>query len=471
MNKHLTDWLSQFKQICGDNAVINDPAEMAPYLSDWRKRYTGQALAVLCPTTANEVADVVKLCIEHRISITPQGGNTGLVGGAVSLDDNGIVLCTKRLKSTALVDVPNRTCTISAGFPLYEVQQLADQAGLLFPLSLASEGSCTIGGNLSTNAGGTAVLRYGNTRELVLGIEAVLPNGEIYSDLQGLRKNNTGYDLKQLLIGAEGTLGIITAATLKLFAKPHHYVCAWVGVLHTQAAIDLLAAALNTFDAQLTSFEYIQHAAVALVVQHFHKQLPIHTQPEYVLLELSCFDSDPQKVTELLQHLLATTLTAGIITDAVIAQNEEQRKNLWALREQISEAQAKEGLNLKHDISLPISKIPDFLAGTLPILNQHTPGVRPIFFGHLGDGNLHFNISAPLGENPSQFLKNKESQINTLVHDAITRFGGSISAEHGIGLLKREALLHYKSKTAIAAMQAIKQALDPLNLMNPGKVI
>lgn len=449
--------------------------DASAYLTDWRKRYHSRALAVVFPRTRAALRAIVQACVNARVAMVPQGGNTGLVGGATAdLSGDGsrtVVINTSRLREIAQLDPKNRTLTISAGFTLLEVQQLAEQAGLYFPLSLASEGTCTIGGNLATNAGGTAVLRYGNARELTLGIEAVLPDGAWMNALTGLRKNNTGYDLRHLLIGSEGSLGIITTATLRLFARPRSVLTAWLAVATPQAAVDALNSLLNRFDAQLTTCEWMQHDALMLVLRHFGGQLPVAgTTAGHVLVELSSPDAD-SRLSEAFESWAENALKTGVVSDCAIAQTLEQGRQMWALRENISEAQAREGLNVKHDIALPVSSIPGFLAENLPRLQTICPGVRPVVFGHLGDGNLHYNFSCPVGENSQAFLSSMESRINTAVLNDVQKHGGSVSAEHGIGLLKRDLLPRYKDAGALAVMKAVKHALDPLNLMNPGKVL
>ncbi len=474
----LPPWLSQAvsAQEAGDSPTLALTGEDAkPYLTDWRKRYSGKALAVVFPRTTAALQSIVKACVTNGVAMVPQGGNTGLVGGAVGdLQGDGsntLIINTSRLRETAVVDSANRTLSVSAGYTLLEVQQLAEQAGLYFPLSLASEGTCTIGGNLATNAGGTAVLRYGNTRELTLGLQAVMPDGALLDSLTGLRKNNTGYDLRHLLIGAEGTLGIISTVTLRLFAKPKTTLTAWLGVNDAQQAVGALNSLLDRFDAQLTAFEWMQQDALMLVLRHFGGQLPVAAQTAgHALVELSSPHAD-SRLAEAFESWAQDALQGNLAQDCAIAQNLEQAKQMWALRENISEAQAREGLNVKHDVSLPVSSIPGFLDVNLPRLQQMCPGIRPVIFGHLGDGNLHYNFSCPAGEDSRTFLASMESVINEAVLNDVQNFGGSVSAEHGIGLLKRDLLPRYKDATAIAVMKSVKRALDPLNLMNPGKVL
>jgi len=477
-NCWMPNWLTKALQACTD-ADSNTPgcltgSDAAPFLRDWRGRYTSKALAVLMPRNTAELSTLVAACHQNNIKMVPQGGNTGLVGGAVAdLQSDGldtVVINLSKLRGTAQVDPLNRTLTVSAGYTLQEVQDMAQAAGLLFPLSLASEGSCTIGGNLATNAGGTAVLRYGNTRDLVLGLDAVLPNGDCLCQNTGLRKNNTGYALKDLMIASEGTLGIISEVTLKLFSQPKQRLTAWISLESAAHALRNLNSLLDEFDAALTSFEWMQHHAVALVAQHFHVKLPTAQQHSYALIEL-CSASRTDTLTAQFEAWAEAATTQGLFQDCVLAQSEQQAKQLWALRENISEAQAKEGLNVKHDIALPVSAIPEFLKSNLDAVNAINPGIRPVVFGHLGDGNLHYNFSAPAGQDAKAFLAAFEHTLNAAVYADVNRFNGSISAEHGIGLLKKEVLLAHQDPVALATMRSIKKALDPLNLMNPGKLL
>jgi FAD/FMN-containing dehydrogenase len=441
------------------------------YLIDQRRRFTGRALAVLRPADSEQVAALVRLCVQHRVAIVPQGGNTGLVLGSVpDASGDAVVLSLGRLDRIRAVDPVNNTMTVEAGCILQTIQQCAAEHQRLFPLSLASEGSCTIGGNLSTNAGGTGVLRYGATRDLCLGLEVVTAQGDLLSGLRGLRKDNTGYDLRGLFIGAEGTLGIITAAVLKLFPQPKARMTALAALRTPQQALTLLNLAQEHCGAALTAFELMSHACLELVQRHFGATIPFaQAHAQYVLLELS--DSESEAHAEaMLQSLLGDALQSGLAEDAIVASSLAQSATLWALREQISDAQAREGKNIKHDISVPISRIADFINATDALLQQDFPGCRMVTFGHLGDGNLHYNVAAPAGVDDDVFIE-RQSAVNLVVHDSVDRHGGSISAEHGIGVLKREELQRYKSPLELQLMRNIKQALDPLNLMNPGKVI
>ncbi|MGC9561705.1 FAD-binding oxidoreductase [Brachymonas sp. M4Q-1] len=463
---------SRLATLVGADHVLTG-TDAAPYCNDWRKRYHGQALCVVRPGSTAEVAAVVRACADSGTPIVPQGGNTSLVGGATpDADGRSVVLSLGRMHAIRRIDAANLTLTAESGCVLQQVQEAAAAAGHLFPLSMASEGSCTLGGNLGTNAGGTQVLRYGNTRELCLGLEVVTPQGDIWDGLQGLRKDNTGYDLRDLYIGSEGTLGIITAATMKLFPMPRVQLTAWAAVPSVQAAVDLLGLARQHLHAGLTGFEMMSRFALTLVDRHFPQlHVPLyHDTPYCVLLENSDFDGE-ESARARFEALLEAALASGCVTDAIVAESLSQAQALWHMRESISLAQSEEGLNIKHDISLPVSAIPAFVAETDAALGQAVPGVRIVNFGHLGDGNLHYNIQAPEGQDPAIFLREQEPGINTLVFDAVARHGGSISAEHGIGLLKRDTLPHYKSPVALALMRSLKQALDPRNLMNPGRVL
>ena len=465
------EFLTLCREVVGPHYVITG-AEMDGFLTDWRKRFTGRAMAVIKPGSTEEVAKLVKLCIEHRVPIAPQGGNTGLVLGSVP-DDSGlaIVLSLTRMNRVRSIDLLNDTLTVEAGCLLQQIQTIAQEQGRLFPLSLASEGSCTIGGNLSTNAGGTAVLRYGSMRDLTLGLEVVTATGDIWNGLRGLRKDNTGYDLRNLFIGAEGTLGIITAAVLKLYAQPAAKLTALFALTNTKDALDLLELARQRCDASLTGFELMSDFCLQLVEKHFPDlSLPFSERhPHYVLMEISDSESESHAMNQL-ETVATAAMEKGWANDVVIASSLAQSHKLWAMREHISMAQASEGLNIKHDISLPVSCIADFLIETDAMLMRDFPGCRMVTFGHLGDGNLHYNVSAPAGENVETFLQ-QQNAINRQVHDNVHKYAGSISAEHGLGALKRDEIKRYKSETELAMMAAIKRALDPLNLMNPGKVI
>ncbi len=466
------DLLNTLKQAIGAAHVLTE-GDLTAYEQDWRKRTRGQALAVVRPGNTQEVAAVVKACAQARVSIVPQGGNTGLVVGGIP-DDSGtqVLLSLQRMNAVRAVDGDNLTITVEAGCVLQNLQQAAEKAGFLFPLSLGSEGSCTIGGNLSTNAGGTQVVRYGNTRELCLGLEVVTAQGDILHGLSGLRKDNTGYDLRNLMVGSEGTLGIITAATMKLYPLPAAKLTAWAAVPSVEHAVRLLGLAHKHLGAGLTGFEMMGQFALSLVDKHYPQlRVPLWQQTPYcVLLENSDTESETH-ARERFEHLLEIAFEDGCVTDAVVAESLSQARNLWHIRESITMAQAEEGLNIKHDISLSVSAIPTFVAETDAMLKREIEGVRLVNFGHLGDGNLHYNVQAPEGSDNQAFLKTQEDRVNTLVYDAVKRFGGSISAEHGVGSLKVDTLPDYKDPTALAVMRQIKQALDPKGTLNPGRVV
>ena len=463
--------LATLKAIVGEANVLTSEADVAPYLADWRGRYHGTARAVVRPATTVEVAAVVRCCGEHQVAVVPQGGNTGLCGGATPRRESGeVVVSLARLNRVRALDPDNATLTVEAGVPLARVQEAADGAGLMFPLSLAAEGSCTIGGNLATNAGGTAVLRYGNARELLLGLEVVLADGRVWDGLKGLRKDNTGYDLKQLFVGSEGTLGIITAAVLKLFPKPRTSATALVALADVAAAIALLGVLRQALGDRLTGFELVSAECIALTRKHFPALPdPLPGRPWYALVQAD----DPASDSELsaqIEAALAAAVQQQLVHDATIARSEAQAAELWTLRECIPEAQRLEGSSIKHDISLPVSRIPEFLADARANLDTALPGVRYIVFGHLGDGNLHYNLSPRAGTAASASL-DETARANRIVYDLVARLGGSFSAEHGIGQMKRAELERYKSAVELELMRRIKRALDPAAVLNPGKVV
>ena len=464
--------LETLQAVVGAAHVLSE-GDLSAWELDWRKRARGKALAVVRPAKVQEVADVVKACAAAGESIVPQGGNTGLVGGS-TLDSSGqqIVLSLQRMHAIRQVDGANLTMTVEAGCVLQTLQETAEKAGFLFPLSLAAEGSCTLGGNLATNAGGTQVVRYGNARDLCLGLEVVTAQGNIWEGLSGLRKDNTGYDLRDLLIGSEGTLGIITAATMKLYPMPVARLTAWAAVPGMAQAVTLLGMAQQQLGSGLTGFEVMGQFALSLVAKHFTQQrVPLyHDTPFCVLLENSDHESE-NHAREQFERLLESALEKGCVTDAVIAENLGQARQLWHIRESIPLAQAEEGLNIKHDISIAVSRTAEFVAVTDALLEQAIPGVRLVNFGHLGDGNLHYNVQAPADGDLPAFLREHEKHVNSIVYDSVARFGGSISAEHGVGSLKLSALEQYKSPVALGMMRAIKRALDPDKLLNPGRVL
>jgi FAD/FMN-containing dehydrogenase len=464
--------LDELRNAVGAANVLTD-GDLSSWEQDWRKRWRGKALAVVRPGSTQEVAQVVQACARAGISIVPQGGNTGMVVGAVP-DESGrqVVLSSRRLQAIREIDKANLTMTVEAGCILQTAQEAAARAGLLFPLSLAAEGSCTLGGNLATNAGGTQVLRYGNARELCLGLEVVTAKGEIWEGLSGLRKDNTGYDLRDLFIGSEGTLGIITAATIKLHPMPAARLTAWAAVPSLKDAVGLLGLAHKHLGAGLTGFEVMGQFALGLVARHFAQiRVPLlETAAFCVLLENSDHESEAHARSQF-ERLLELALEEGYVADAVVAENLSQARKLWHIRESIPLAQAEEGLNIKHDISLPVSAIPEFCHVTDAELATAIPGVRLVNFGHLGDGNLHYNVQAPVGGDAVAFLEQNEKRVNAIVYDSVRRYGGSISAEHGIGSLKVDQLPQYKSPIALDLMRAIKRSLDPQNILNPGRVI
>ncbi len=459
-----------------EGRLLTEDSDTAPFLTDWRGRYHGKALAVALPDTVDDVQKVVRWCAANQFNIVPQGGNTGLSGGATP-DAGGrtVVISLARLKSIRAVDTVNNTITADAGCTLLEVKEAAAGHNRLFPLTLPSEGSCTIGGNLSTNAGGCQVLRYGNARELCLGLEVVTAEGEVWNGLRGLRKDNTGYDLRDLFVGAEGTLGIITGATLKLYPEPAVQLTAMAAVSSPHQALKLLELAQQHLAASLTAFEMIADICLEFVERkHPECKRPFsEPSPYYVLLE--CSDAESQAhATERFEGLLSQALEQEIISDAVVSDSVARSKALWALRENISEAQAMVGKNIKHDISVPISSIGDFVEQTNAELTAAFPGIRMVVFGHLGDGNLHYNVSPAAdeeGPEHEQAFLARQPQINRVTHDAVARFNGSISAEHGLGVLRRDESARYKSAIELNLMAAVKRAIDPAGRMNPGKVL
>jgi len=505
MNAQHAELLAQLRQTVGDAHVLthDDPAtDLSAWEQDWRKRAHGRALAVVRPGNTAEVAAVMRACVQARVSLVPQGGNTGLVVGSVP-DASGtqVVLSMMRLNTVRAIDPANLTMTVEAGCILQTLQDTAEKAGFLFPLSLAAEGSCSIGGNLATNAGGTQVVRYGNARDLCLGLEVVTAQGEVWQGLSGLRKDNTGYDLRDLFIGSEGTLGVITAATLKLYPLPAAQLTAWAALPTLDAAVALLGLAHQHLGAGLTGFEVMGQFALSLVDKHMPQlrvpfiagtaaSAPGRPKPDAapsggsepreagsvgapaycVLLENSDSESEAHARAQF-ERLLETAFEQGLVTDAVVAESLAQAHALWHIRESIPLAQAEEGLNIKHDISIPVSHIPAFCAETDALLQREIPGVRLVNFGHLGDGNLHYNVQAPEGGDARKFLNDQETRVNALVFDAVARYHGSISAEHGVGSLKADHLPHYKDPVALGLMRAVKQALDPHNLLNPGRVL
>ncbi|MHC2257073.1 FAD-binding oxidoreductase [Bradyrhizobium embrapense] len=460
--------LARFRAIVGDKYAVTDTADIAPYVTEERDLFHGRSPLVLRPGSTAEVAAICKLASEHRIALVPQGGNTGLVGGQTP--HNGeVVVSLRRLDKIRDIDVESNTMTCEAGVVLQIAQQKAADVDRLFPLSLGAEGSCTIGGNLSTNAGGTGALAYGVAREMALGVEVVLADGRVLNALSKLKKDNTGYDLRNLFIGAEGTLGIITAATLKLFPKPRAVETAYVGLKSPAAALKLLSISRNEAAGSLTSFELLADIAVDFSIRHgIDIRDPLESKhPWYVLMELSSSRDDAR---DALEAILAQGMEDGIVDDAVIAANLSQRQAFWKLRDEMSAAQKPEGGSIKHDISVPVAAVPAFIEEANAAVVKLIPGARPVPFGHLGDGNIHYNISQPVGANAADFLA-RWHDVNAVVFEIVLRMGGSISAEHGIGVLKRDELPDVKDKVAIELMRQVKAMLDPLGIMNPGKVL
>jgi len=471
MSPNPADWIAQASALLKRH-LVTQSSDTEPFLTDWRKRYRGNAIGVALPGNTEEVAALVKLCAAHRIAIVPQGGNTGLVGGATP-DTSGqsVVISLRRMNRIRSIDTRADTITVEAGCILADIQQAAARAERLFPLSLAAEGSCSIGGNLSTNAGGTQVLRYGNARAQCLGLEVVTANGDVWDGLRALRKDNTGYDLRDLFIGAEGTLGIITAAVLALQPRPAAQVTALAAIDSLDAALELLSLARAHLGPALTAFEIMSEVSIGVVGAQFaDERPPFSPLPAWtVLLESSDTESEAH-ARERFESLLSMAFERGVVQDALVAQSLAQSQAFWRIRERIPEGQAREGANLKHDIALPLAAIPDFAADAGQAIDRVLPGARLVVFGHLGDGNLHYNVAAPHGMAPDDVLA-YQAEIATLVNDRVQARHGSISAEHGIGQLKRSELSLRKSPVELSMMQAIKQALDPHNRMNPGKIL
>jgi FAD/FMN-containing dehydrogenase len=460
--------IAKFRGIVGDKYAVTNAADIAPYVSEERDLFHGRSPLVLRPGSAVEVSSICKLASAHAIALVPQGGNTGLVGGQTP-HHGEVVVSMRRMDKIREVDAASNTMTCEAGVVLQVAQQRAAEVDRLFPLALAAEGSCTIGGNLSTNAGGTSALAYGVAREMALGVEVVLADGRILNLLSKLKKDNTGYDLRNLFIGAEGTLGIITAATLKLFPKPRAIETAYVGLKSPAQALKLLSISQAEAAGTLTSFELLSEVAVDFAMRHgIDVRDPLSSKhPWYVLMELSSPRDDAR---DTLEAILAKAMEAGIVDDAVIAANLGQRRAFWKLRDEMSAAQKPEGGSIKHDISVPVAAVPDFIRQADAAVVKLIPGSRPVPFGHLGDGNIHYNISQPVGGDTADFMS-RWHEVNAIVFEIVLRMGGSISAEHGIGVLKRDELRDVKDKVAIELMRAIKAMLDPLGIMNPGKVL
>ncbi len=458
--------LSRFATIAGEAHAIRKPADMAGYLTEWRGLWQGSTALVMRPESTEEVSRIMALASETRTAIVPQSGNTGLVGGQIPMAaDNALLLSLDRMTKIISIDAADNTMTVQAGVTLKSAQDAAEAAGRLFPLSLASEGSCRIGGNLSSNAGGLNVLAYGNARDLCLGLEVVLPDGRIWNGLRRLRKDNTGYDLKNLFIGAEGTLGVITAAVLKLFPRPQRHETAFIAVPGPGAALRLLSLARELSGNRVVTFELLPRIGIEFAVKHMGVTDPLgEASPWYVLSELA----DPPNGA--LERILERGLKETWVTDATLAQSEAQRQALWAIREALSESQKFEGGSIKHDISVPVSTIPKFIEKAETAVMRFMPGARLVCFGHLGDGNLHFNVSQPIGMDKEAYLS-KWNEMNAVVFDVVLEFDGSISAEHGIGRLKYPDMLKIKSPVELQMMRDLKRLFDPLNIMNPNKTV
>lgn len=464
---------AELQSIVGPSGYLADPSDLSGYLTEWRGLYTGTTPFVLLPSTTGQVAAILRLCARHRIGVVPQGGNTGLVGGAVPHSTPGrpqLLVSAQRLNAIRAIDADNFSITAEAGCVLATVQTAAASAGRLFPLSLAAEGSCQLGGMISTNAGGTAVLRFGTMRDLVLGLEVVLPDGRVLDGLRSLRKDNTGYDLKQLFIGAEGTLGFVTAATCKLFPQPRTVVTAWVATPSVGAALSLYAAAREQLGDDLTAFEFASQFTVELVLKNIAGSRSPLAQPSpwHLLVEVSTPRDDPGLETRV-QEFLVRMQDAGLISAGVVAASGSQRAALWRLRHSMSEAQKKEGASIKHDVSVPVARMEQFLTQATAAVGQLVPGGRVVAFGHLGDGNVHFNLSQPHQADAAAFLA-RWDEISHRVHEIAVSFGGSFSAEHGIGALKLAELAHWRAGVPLDLMRAIKRAIDPQGIMNPGKL-
>jgi len=464
--------LRRFCEIVGREHAIADPDLQLPYLREWRDLYAGRAALVLRPGSTKEVAEILKVANEAGVGVVPQGGNTGLVGGQIPSESGAeIVLSLSRLTKVRAIDAVGNAMVVEAGLTLADAHAAAERAGRLFPLSLASEGSCQIGGVLATNAGGVGVLAFGTARALVLGLEVVLADGQVWDGLRTLKKDNTGYDLRDLFVGSEGTLGVITAAALKLFPQPAEKATAFVALPDVASVAQLFRLAEARAHAGLTAFEFLSGLTIDLVLRHVPgTHLPLRQpSPWYVLLELSSGESDGS-AARVLEGLLGEAAEKRIISDGVIAASLSQAQSLWRLREAASEAQKPEGGSIKHDISVPIARIPEFLEKAAPVVERVCPGARPVVFGHFGDGNVHYNVSQPPDMDKAAYLA-LWGPMSDAVHALVAKTGGSISAEHGIGQMKREALLRFKSPVEIALMRKLKAALDPKGILNPGKVL
>ncbi|HEY7800299.1 MAG TPA: FAD-binding oxidoreductase [Hyphomonadaceae bacterium] len=465
----MQEFIRRLTEALGPKGVSTDAHEIEPHLQDWRGRWKGSTPVLVKPASTEEASQAMALCAEYGLPVTPQGGNSGMVNG--SIPQGEVLVSLKRMNKVRAVDALNDSMTLEAGVVLTRAQEIADENGRLFPLALGAQGVATIGGLISTNAGGVAVLRYGMMRDLVLGIEAVLPDGRVWNGLRGLRKDNTGYDLKQLFIGAEGTLGLVTAATLKLFPKPAVREIAWAVVESPRQAVELLAKAKAASGGAVTGFEIVSDFALGLVLKHIpDTRDPLPSQAAWrVLIELSLPRAEGAR--DMMEGLLADAAEAGLIADAVMADTEAQKATLWKIRENIAVAEKAHGKALKHDVSVPVSRVPEFIERGTKLAQSIVPGVDVIAFGHVGDGNIHFNITPPQGADQDAFVDRDGLPISKAIHDLIVELNGSISAEHGIGRLKRDELAWRKSPVEIEMMRAVKKALDPEGRMNPGRVL
>jgi FAD/FMN-containing dehydrogenase len=466
------DVIDRLKAAVGPGGWTEDQDEIAPWVREDRGLWWGSATLMMKPADTAEVSAILEICNETGTSLVPQGGNTSLVGGSIPIDgQHEIILSLRRLNRIRDIDPLANTIIVEAGCILADIQQAADDVERLFPLSLGSQGSCRIGGNLSTNAGGTGVLKYGNTRELALGLEVVLPNGDVINDLKTLRKDNTGYSLKNLFIGAEGTLGVITAASLKLFPKPGEKLTGFVAIPHVAAAIDLLSRARQAVGDTVTAFELMPRIGVEFSCKHIESSRDPFDNPYewYALIEISSPGQEVDLRTAF-ENMLEAAYNEDVLEDAVIAESSAQAEMLWHMRESLNEAQKPEGASIKHDVSVPITEIPQLIAEGSEAISAMIPNVRVVPFGHVGDGNVHFNFSRPLDMEDTDFMANAKS-VHTTIHEIVHKLGGSISAEHGLGRHKREEVKLYKDPTAIELMSKIKDMIDPNGIMNPGKVI
>lgn len=461
--------VSALTDMLGADSVVSGTAEMAGYLAEPRRRFTKSARAVALPRTVGEVRTVMAWAHETNVRVIPQAGNTGLVGGQVPLFGDEVIVSVSRLRDTRNVDAAAGHMTLDAGMTLEEAHGIADEAGMLFPLYIASQGSARIGGVLGTNAGGVQVLSYGNARDLCLGVEAVLADGSLYRGLTALKKDNTGYDLKDLFVGSEGTLGIITAATLKLFPKPAGYETAFLNVASPQAALDLFGRLRGRLGSMLTAFELMPRIGIEFQLTHamIAHDVAAEPSPWHVLVEISVPESTAQGR---LMAALEPAFESGLVTNGTIAESLAQRDAMWRAREQMSEVQSREGASIKHDVSVPVAAVPELIARGSETAREIVPGIRPVPFGHLGDGNIHFNFSQPEEADPKAFMAGAEP-VHTAIHEIVRELGGSISAEHGIGQLKTGLLAEVKDPVAMTMMRAIKSALDPKGILNPGKVL